>query len=208
VVEIHDTGSGIPPSILPRVFDAFFTTKAPHAGTGLGLAICRRIITAYGGDISVESQVGRGSVFRTVLLPARGKAAEAAAVSSSVSQGRRGRILVVDDEKMLGVTIQRILSGEHEVTAVTTAREAHRLLSGEAQFDLVLCDMMMPEMSGMELHTELLEQFPDQAKKFVFMTGGAFTETASRFLAQVSNPSIEKPLRASKLRSLVRGLVQ
>jgi signal transduction histidine kinase len=205
VVEIHDTGSGIPQSILPRIFDAFFTTKASHTGTGLGLAICHRIVTAYGGDISVESQVGRGSIFRTVLPPAHGQATEAASVSCSVSQGRRGRILVVDDEKMLGVTIQRILSGEHEVTVVTTAREAYQLLSGEGQFDLVLCDLMMPGMSGIDLHTALP---PDQAKKFVFMTGGAFTEATSRFLAQVSNPSIEKPLKASKLRSLVRALVQ
>jgi len=67
VVEIHDTGSGIPPSILPRVFDAFFTTKAVVTGTGLGLAICHRIVTAYGGSISVDSQVGRGSTFRTVV---------------------------------------------------------------------------------------------------------------------------------------------
>jgi signal transduction histidine kinase len=208
VVEIHDSGSGIPQSNLSRVFDAFFTTKAAHTGTGLGLAICHRIVTAYGGDISVESQVGRGSVFRTVLPPAHGKATAATSISRSVTPGRRGRILVVDDEKMLCVTIQRILSGEHEVTAVTTAREAYRLLSGEAQFDVILCDLMMPEMSGVDLHTALLERSPDQAKKFVFMTGGAFTETARRFLAQVSNPSIEKPLKASKLRSLVRSLVQ
>jgi signal transduction histidine kinase len=208
VVEIHDTGSGIPPSILPRIFDAFFTTKAVSTGTGLGLAICHRIITGYGGDISVESQVGRGSVFRTVLRPALGTAAEAKSVSSDVSHGRRGRILIVDDERMLGITIQRILSGEHEVMAVTTARAAYRLLSEGARFDVILCDLMMPEMTGMDLYAELLELAPDQAKRFVFMTGGAFTENASRFLARVSNPSIQKPLKASSLRSLVRGLVQ
>jgi signal transduction histidine kinase len=208
VVEIHDTGSGIPQSNLPRIFDAFFTTKAVVSGTGLGLAICHRIVTAHGGDISVESQVGRGSIFRLVLPPARGKATETASVSSNVAHGRRGRILVVDDEKMLGLTIQRTLGGAHEVMAVTSAREAYRLLTGGVQFDVILCDLMMPEMTGMDLYAELLRTAPDQTKKFVFMTGGAFTEDASRFLARISNLSIEKPLRGSKLRSLVRGLVQ
>ena len=208
VVEVHDTGSGIPQSNLPRLFDAFFTTKAANTGTGLGLAICHRIVTAFGGDISVESQVGRGSVFRTVLPPAQAKATATASVSSGGARGRRGRILVVDDEKLLGTTIQRALGGEHEVTTVTSAREAYRLLSADAQFDVVLCDLMMPEMTGMELYADMLELAPDQAKRFVFMTGGAFTEDASRFLAQTSNLTIEKPLRASKLRSLVRDLIR
>jgi CheY-like chemotaxis protein len=208
VVEIHDTGSGIPHSILPRIFDAFFTTKAVITGTGLGLAICHRIVTAYGGRISVESQVGRGSIFRTVFPPAHGKAAEAKIIASEVAPGRRGRILVVDDERMLGITIQRALADEHEVVAVTAATEALELLKGGAQFDLILCDLMMPEMSGMDLYAQLRKLVPDQTSKFVFMTGGAFTSDASSFLAQISNPSIEKPIRASKLRSLVRGLVQ
>jgi signal transduction histidine kinase len=208
VVEFHDTGAGIPQNVLPRIFDAFFTTKAVSAGTGLGLAICRRIITAYGGDISVESQVGRGSTFRIVLPSALGKPTEFKSIASAAGPGRRGRILVVDDEKMLGTTFQRALGGEHEVIAVTSAREAFGLLQGETHFDLVLCDLMMPEMSGMELYAELHKLIPDRTKNFVFMTGGAFTDDARRFLAQISNPSIDKPLRASKLRSLVRSLIQ
>jgi signal transduction histidine kinase len=208
VVEVHDTGSGIPQNILPRIFDAFFTTKAVTAGTGLGLAICHRIVTAYGGDLSVESEVGRGSIFRTVLLPAPGEAAAAKSAALEVAHGRRGHILVVDDERMLGVTIQRALAGEHEVMAVTAATEALALLKGGAQFDLILCDLMMPEMSGMDLYAQLNKLAPDQTRKLAFMTGGAFTADASRFLAQISNPSIEKPLRASKLRNLVRGLIQ
>jgi CheY-like chemotaxis protein/two-component sensor histidine kinase len=208
VVEVHDTGSGIAQNILPRIFDAFFTTKAVITGTGLGLAICHRIVTAYGGAISAESQVGRGSIFRTVLPPAQGKAAAAKSVAPEVAHGRRGRILVVDDEPMLGVTIQRALAGEHEVTAVTAATEALALLQGGAQFDLILCDLMMPEMSGMDLYAELNKLAPDQTGKLVFMTGGAFTADASRFLAQISNPSIEKPVRASKLRDFVRGLIR
>jgi CheY-like chemotaxis protein len=76
------------------------------------------------------------------------------------------------------------------------------------QFDLVLCDFMMPEMWGMDLYAQLRKLAPEQTKRFVFMTGGAFTADTSRFLAQISNPSIEKPVRAAKLRSLVRSLIQ
>jgi signal transduction histidine kinase len=205
VIEIHDTGTGIPQSILLHIFDAFFTTKPVNVGTGLGLAICHRIVSAYGGDLSVESQVGRGSVFRTVLPPALVRVAETASISPDVTLGRRGRILVVDDERILGVTIQRTLAGEHDVIAVTTAKEACELLSGGAQFELILCDLMMPEMTGMDLYTQMLDLLPDQAEKFVFMTGGAFTEKASRFLGQQSNPTIEKPFRPSELRDFVRS---
>jgi len=91
---------------------------------------------------------------------------------------------------------------------VTAATEACRLLTGGEQFDLVLCDLMMPEMSGMDLYAQLHKLAADQTKKFVFMTGGAFTADANRFLAQISNPSIAKPIRAAKLRSLVRDLIQ
>jgi signal transduction histidine kinase len=210
VVEVHDTGSGIPQAVLPRVFDAFFTTKGGGKGTGLGLAICHRIISGYGGEMSVESQVGRGTIFRTILPPAPAQAmqAVAAAAGSARAPGRRGRVLVVDDEKMLGITIERILEDEHEVMSVTTAREAIDLLGKDASFDLVLCDLMMPEMTGMDLYRALAARAPALARKFVFMTGGAFTEDASRFLDQISSPSIEKPLKASRLRDLVRGLLQ
>ncbi|HEY6255061.1 MAG TPA: response regulator [Xanthobacteraceae bacterium] len=207
VVEISDTGAGIPQNVLPHIFDVFFTTKPVGGGTGLGLAICQRIITAHGGDISVESEVGRGSIFRTVLPPAAGGSPEVAAVPSRVGSARHGRILVVDDEPMLGLTIQRTLGREHAVTAVTTAKEAYRLLSGGEQFELILCDLMMPEMSGMDLHAELIKLAPDQANKFVFMTGGAFTEKATRFLAHSSNPTIKKPFKTAKLRELVQSLL-
>ena len=208
VVEVHDTGSGIPPAVLPRIFDAFFTTKTGGTGTGLGLAICHRIITGYGGEISVESTVGKGSVFRIVLPAAPAPTAQPAPGTITVAGSRRGRVLVVDDEKMLGITIQRILENEHDVTSVTTAREAIALIDQEPHFDLVLCDLMMPEMTGMDLYRELLRRAPAQAKKFVFMTGGAFTADASRFLDGIANPSLEKPVKASRLRDLVRSLLQ
>ncbi len=208
VIAVSDTGNGIAPNVLPHIFDAFFTTRKSNAGTGLGLAICQRIVTAHGGDISAESEIGRGSTFRIVLPPAAGREVETIVVPPHAGATRRGRILVIDDEPMLCVTIERTLTRENEVTTTTSAKEAQRLLCEGAQFELILCDLMMPEMSGMDLHAEVAQREPACAAKFVFMTGGAFTEKASRFLAQSSNPTIRKPFKASELRELVQSLLQ
>jgi signal transduction histidine kinase len=207
VVEVRDTGAGIPQAVLPRIFHAFFTTKPVGIGTGLGLAICHRIVTAYGGEITVESQVGSGTVFRIALPPARADLAEVAPTESETIRGRRGRILVIDDEPMLCTTIQRVLAGEHDVTIVTAAKDALRRVSGGEEFDLILSDMMMPEMTGMDLHRELVAIAPDQARRMVFMTGGAFTDNARQFLAQSTIASIEKPFKAAVLRETVRSLL-
>jgi nitrogen fixation/metabolism regulation signal transduction histidine kinase len=203
-VEIHDSGVGIPADVLPRIFDAFFTTKALTTGTGLGLAICRRIIIDHDGEISVESGVGSGTVFRT-LLPAAHQEAVKTGVPRppAIVAGRRGRILAVDDEPMLCVVIGKILGADHDVTTVTSAMEALRKLDGGERFDLILCDLMMPEMTGMDLYARLQQSAPDQVAKMVFMTGGAFTENTQAFLAQLTNEAIEKPFKMTRLRELV-----
>jgi signal transduction histidine kinase len=207
-VEIHDTGNGITADVLPRIFDPFFTTKPVGIGTGLGLAICHRIIGALGGQISVESQVGKGTVFRIVLPRAVSIAAVAGPAPVVAVGGRRGRVLVVDDEPMLCATIQRMLERDHDVTATTTAKKALHLISGGERFDIILCDLMMPRMTGMDLHAELLALAPDQAQKLVFMTGGVFTQNARAYLDKVSNLSIEKPFRATLIQSVVQKLLQ
>jgi CheY-like chemotaxis protein len=119
----------------------------------------------------------------------------------------RGRVLVVDDESALCIVIDRTLSNDHDVTTATSATEALRRLSGGERFDLILCDLMMPGMTGMDLHARLRELAPDQAARMVFMTGGAFTENAQAFLTRQPNPSIEKPFKGAKLRELVSQLL-
>jgi len=208
VVEVRDTGSGIPESIISRIFDPFFTTKPIGVGTGLGLAICHRIVTALGGQFQVESQVGKGSVFRTILPVAKGDAAEVSHQPAALVLGPRGRILVVDDEPLIGKAVQRMLSAEHEVLAVTSARDAiGRVFNGE-RFDIIFCDLMMPEMTGMDLHAELVRLAPEQAEKVVFTTGGAFTSGAREFLEHVRNPRIEKPFDKGSLKALVHGMLR
>ena len=205
LIEVSDTGPGIPPEIIGRIFDAFFTTKAVGVGTGLGLAICHRIVTDMGGELTVESEVGKGTTFRVALPIAREEESTAVApVEQVLVPGRRGRLLVVDDEELVLRGVKRILSKQHEVVTIAGAKEALALCVGGATFDLILCDLMMPDMTGMDLHRELARVAPEQAKKMIFLTGGAFTETARQFLAGTANEHIEKPFHPANLRAIVQ----
>ncbi len=207
IIEVSDTGAGIPRQIIGRIFDAFFTTKAVGVGTGLGLAICHRIVTDMGGALTVESEVGKGTTFR-VSLPLGGKSeSEVAAPVETVAvavAGRRGRILVVDDEELVVRSVKRILSKEHDVVGTVSAAEALALCAGGEKFDLILCDLMMPDMTGMDLHHELLRVAPEQAEKMIFVTGGAFTEKARRFLSETPREHLEKPFYSANLRAIVQ----
>lgn len=202
-IEFHDTGAGIPAEVLPRIFDAFFTTKATAVGTGLGLAICHSIVAEHDGEISVKSRTGSGTIFRIVLRAENREAAKPPAARLEILATRAGRVLVVDDEPMLCNAVERILGVAHHVTTVTSARDALCRLAGGERFDLILCDLMMPEMTGMDLYDELQQSMPDQAEKFIFMSGGAFTDKARAFLARSCNEVIDKPFKSAGLRQVV-----
>jgi signal transduction histidine kinase len=207
-IEFRDTGAGIPADVLPHVFDAFFTTKAAAVGTGLGLAICRRIITEHDGEISVESRVGSGTVFRIVLCATDEKVSAALVPPLKIHAERSGRVLVVDDEQMLCSAIERILGADHFVTTVTSARDALTRLGEGERFDLILCDLMMPEMTGMDVYDAVRRSMPDQAKKFMFMSGGTFTDNARAFVARSSSEMIDKPFKGAGLRQAVQRFLQ
>jgi signal transduction histidine kinase/DNA-binding response OmpR family regulator len=208
VVEISDTGAGIKPEDVPNLFTPFFTTKPPGIGTGLGLPICQRIIAQMGGTISVESEVGKGTTFRVVLPPARalsdGRSMRVPPlISAPPPAHRRGRVLVVDDEEMLAAAIRRVLSRQHDVVTTTRAEDALARLRAGEKFDVIFSDLMMPQITGMELFDRISKEFPEHAPRVVFLTGGAFTQAAREFLAKVSNPTLEKPVDRASLIALV-----
>ncbi|MBV9948561.1 MAG: hybrid sensor histidine kinase/response regulator [Myxococcales bacterium] len=209
VVEVHDNGIGIAPQVRGRIFEPFFTTKPVGIGTGLGLAICHGIVTSLGGVLSVDSEVGKGSVFR-VTLPAAGRVVGAAAAKATktsppvAAATKRGRILVVDDEPIVCFSLQRLLSSEGEVVAETSAREALARIERGERFDVILCDLLMPEMDAPTIYEALRTAAPGQAERMVFVTGGAFTMRARDFLARVPNERLSKPFDVEALRSLVR----
>ncbi|HEU4383200.1 MAG TPA: PAS domain S-box protein [Anaeromyxobacteraceae bacterium] len=195
-VEIADTGQGIEPEDQARIFDPFFTTKPVGRGTGLGLSVSHSIVTSLGGEIAVESAPGRGTTMR-VLLPAAERAA-------APEPGPRARVLVVDDEPLVGAVVQRLLSPQHEVLAATSAREAMALLDYGARFDLLLCDLVMPEVSGMELLAKLQASHPEQARQVVFMTAGAFTPGAQGFVERhKQHRFLAKPIDLEELESII-----
>ncbi|MGZ3500802.1 MAG: ATP-binding protein [Gemmatimonadaceae bacterium] len=205
IIEVSDTGAGIPPEIIGRVFDAFFTTKAVGVGTGLGLAICQRIVTDMGGTLTVESELGKGTTFRVSVPIARKKDRDIVAPTAQLPVTvRRGRILVVDDEELVLRSVRRILSQEHDVLAMISAADALALCTGGEKFDLILCDLMMPDMTGMDFHRELSLIAPEQADRMIFITGGAFTEKARAFLSETPKEHIDKPFYSANLRAIVQ----
>ncbi len=213
-VEVRDNGIGIPPQIRGRIFEPFFTTKPVGIGTGLGLTICHGIVTSLGGTLSFDSEVGKGSTFR-VELPAAVRTMGASAVARvssetpvTPSSAPRGRILVVDDEPIVCFSLERLLSTEGEVVALTSARQALAIIRGGERFDMILCDLMMPEMDAPVLYEELQRIAPEQAERMVFVTGGAFTVRAREFLESVPNPRLLKPFDVEALVELVRSRIR
>jgi len=204
-VSIKDSGAGIAPENLSRVFEPFFTTKPVGVGTGLGLSICQKIVSSMGGRIDVSSEPGCGCEFRVMLSPSRESVPDTPRELDPISFPRPMRLLVVDDEPEVGDALRRILGREHEVDAVTTAAHALRLLEAQS-YDLILCDLLMPEMTGMELYELLARARPDVARCVVFMTAGPFHGESRAFLDRIPNACLDKPFDADALSSLLRGV--
>jgi PAS domain S-box-containing protein len=199
VVAVEDTGSGIAADVKARIFEPFFTTKPVGIGTGLGLSICYGVVNGLGGTIEVDSGPGRGATFR-VYLPASGRALREDVVApASPAPLRRGRLLIIDDDANVARTFALRLDGDHDVVVSLEPRAAaQRILAGE-RFDVIFCDLMMPDMTGMDFHAAITEKDPRQAERIVFVTGGAFTPAAMAFVARVSNTFLEKPFDKASL---------
>ncbi|MFZ1866183.1 MAG: ATP-binding protein [Polyangiales bacterium] len=201
-VEVQDTGPGIPPQLLRRIFDPFVTTKPAGRGTGLGLSICRRIVHSLEGTIELQSHPGQGTVARVVLPKATRAQRPLTVPPPSISAIRRAAggklsVLVVDDEPVIARLIQKALV-DHDVTIANDGREAVALM-GENAYDVILCDLIMPEMTGMDVYRAALQRANPLHDRIVFMTGGAFTQRARDFLESVPNLRIEKPFELSHL---------
>ena len=208
---IEDTGSGISEDLLNKIFDPFFTTKPVGVGTGLGLSICRSIVRGLGGEISVTSTPGQGSQF-TVSLPASKGRLPPKSVpprSASPPPQKRGQILIVDDEVSVSRTLRALLQNEHDVVLTSDGAQALTAIAEgpSAGFDVIMCDLMMPGMSGMELYERIRQDHPGLESRIVFMTGGVSMDRAREFLATTINLTFEKPFDFERLRRTLRRLV-
>ena len=210
IAEISDTGRGVDPEYRDRIFEPFVTTKGVGVGSGLGLSICKNIVEDFGGTISFVSEANKGTTFRISLprMPSdwTGGAKEQSDAQPLLSSAR-GRILVVDDEERMRLAIVRMLKQNHDVLVAASGNEARALLTQDKRFDIIFCDLMMPEMSGMELHAWLAKEDARLAEQVVFITGGAFTPGASAYLAKVGNQRLEKPFDTTSFKKMTHELV-
>jgi PAS domain S-box-containing protein len=208
IIEVRDTGSGIPREHLDKIFNPFFTTKPIGAGTGLGLSICHGIVRSFGGNITVDSEVGRGTCFRVALPRSNEPIPESAAWSlapQAQATTTRGRVLIVDDEPLLAASLRRLLAREYDVEVSDSGQRALERLSAH-EFDVVICDLMMPDITGYELHERLTRSDPRTAARLIFITGGAFTTAAKEFVDRMPDRCLAKPVNIHSLRAIMQQL--
>jgi len=209
VVEVEDNGPGMSPEVRQRIFSPFFTTKPAGQGTGLGLAICHSIVESMGGEIQVESELGRGSVFRLVLpVSARVAATLAPEARPGHEQERMPRrLLLIDTEPAVGTSVRRVLKEVQEVTSVQDVQAALQLLARGERYDAILCDMVLPGMSGVDFLQELERREPGLARRTGFMSSGTFSPQARELLASQPGELLEKPFEPERLRRFVQRLL-
>lgn len=200
---MSDTGCGMPEAIAGRAFDPFVTTKAMGRGTGLGLAVCHGIVRSMDGEISFEKRAPRGTTFH-VALPASAANGEEAPVEPPARPAGRLRLLLVDDEPAICRSLEILWRDEHDVVSSTRATEALAKVAAGESFDVILCDLMMAEMNGMQLYEALRERNPRLARRVLFLTGGAFTPASQEFLEQVPNLRVDKPFDLKVLDEAMR----
>ncbi|MDC0742366.1 PAS domain S-box protein [Polyangium mundeleinium] len=205
VIEIVDNGVGIPLELVSRIFDPFFTTKPVGEGMGLGLSVCHSIVTALGGELSVESTPGTGSTFR-VILQAAEPATHPREGLRPAGRGDRPRVLFVDDEPYVCAAVRRVLGRDMDLVCASGSEEALELVRGGERFDVVLCDLMMPGTSGVALYTSLLALDPALDRRVGFLTGGACTDEVRSFVGDVGDRLLYKPFESEAFRALVFAL--
>jgi two-component system cell cycle sensor histidine kinase/response regulator CckA len=205
VVSVRDTGTGMTEDVRERIFDPFFTTKPIGMGTGLGLSVCHGIVQELGGSIDVTSVLGEGSLFE-VRLPVAERAAVAEPPVRSAEQ-RRARVLVVDDDSRVLSVLSRLLDVHHVSVAQGARAALAQLAAPDARFDAVVCDVLMPDMSGIDLYHEIARRDPALMGRFVFLSGGANTEIARVFLRSVDNLCLKKPPQRKELLAAIEQLL-
>jgi len=224
-VEVSDSGPGVDAELLRRMGEPYFTTRARDGGLGLGLFTTRGIAEAHGGRLELASEPGCGLRARLVLPPeagARPEPLEDAGAAEPVSPellGPRptppaplrepragvtfGRVLLIEDEPLVARVLARSLERSWSVTVAHSADQAERMLEAEPPFDVVLCDVMMPRRTGMDLARELTATRPEVRARMVFLTGGAATPEAQEFLERPDVRSLQKPVDMRELEAVL-----
>lgn len=204
-ISISDNGCGISEQVQKQLFTPFFTTKPVGMGTGLGLAISHRIVASFGGELSLQSSPGEGTCFTVSLPAAPVDPTTQEPILVELARLVNPRMLVVDDQTHIGLLFQKVFESAHEVTYLPQARLAMEKIRDGARYDIIFCDLTMPEMSGSDFYAALQELNVGLERRLVFMSGGAVTADMRQFFATVPNPRLDKPFNIQRLRSFVQG---
>jgi len=201
-VSVTDSGPGIPEEIAGRIFEPFFTTKGEGEGTGLGLSICQGIVKEHGGRIILERKPGAGATF-TVELPIGARSGPAETVPAPVADLKPLHVLVVDDEPHILHYMRATLeSWGHTVELASDGGYAlERALAGP--FDVIICDLRMPHLSGREMYTQLARRDPRAADRIIFATGDTARGDTLQFLEGLHRPYLHKPFTLAELRQVL-----
>lgn len=205
VVSVTDTGSGVPDALREKIFDPFFTTQPQGEGTGLGLSLSAEIVRQHGGQIAVESEIGVGTTF-TVTFPRVAASERGSRPESQVPQTKPvglPRVLIIDDEVMLLRSYRRTLGPSFELVCAESGREGIEILAGGGDFDLIVCDLMMPGLTGIDVYTHLKQRQPELLRRLAIATGGAVTPSSRRFLEESDVSRLAKPFTVDQLYALI-----
>jgi CheY-like chemotaxis protein len=206
-ISVSDTGRGIDRSLLGRIFDPFITTKPLGEGTGLGLYVCHNIVTALGGAIWVESEIGKGSTFH-IDLPIYKPSGESAAPTTpsrpTKERKKQLRLLVVDDEPSIAAFIRHALA-PHQVATVGSGEEAIVALDART-FDGVICDVVMSGVTGVQVYEHVKTKHPGLSRRFLFITGAALRDLAPE-VSRYDVPVLYKPFSLRELLDAVHQMV-
>jgi signal transduction histidine kinase/CheY-like chemotaxis protein len=207
-ISISDTGPGIPPESIQRIFDPFFTTKRESVGTGLGLSISRSILQKLGGDLIVESVHGVGATFIALIPLPDKQAIRDAYLHSSPSISligaiERATVMVVDDDERVLRAYSRVLRNSYDVILASDGQEAIELLSSGSMPDVLISDLLLPEIDGVELFGWLEKERPKLARATVFVSAATTVPHYAEFCDKLPNPVLEKPVSKEHLLSAI-----
>ncbi len=207
VIEVSDTGPGIPPEHLPHVFDPFFTTKEVGDGTGLGLSICHGIVKEHGGEVGARSVPGVETTF-TIQLPLveAPKKAQTVPLVAGPEPNTSGQILVVDDEEAIRSWLSKSLTARgYEVDVAGTGADAQALLTAR-RYDAIVCDIKMPNGDGQHLYHAVLQRDPTLARRMIFITGDTVNPATKNFLMSHGGHALAKPFSIDELTSALEAV--
>ena len=210
LAEVQDTGPGVAPAVARRIFEPFFSTKEVGQGTGLGLSIALGIVEAHGGTLTLVESGAPGACFRLALPAALAKQSsmQRPVSSGQVPRSMTGqRALIADDERSVRTLLQRLLTRRgFAVDLAVDGRDAAQMLE-RSQYDLVLCDVQMPNMGGLAVYEHLRRQQPDAADRFVFISGDILNDQLHKFTESSNVPLLSKPFGAEKLDRVLEGVM-